>query len=119
MTERSYQDAVQVLKDRMSGTWEGTEVDGRDEMERILKEELGYDDDQADDTIDAMIESGALRYHAAAEPGVVPVPPVGVASGGTTTTPLPAPVAIARPGYWEIGGGVVESSSRKGQVTPT
>jgi hypothetical protein len=119
MTERSYQDAVQVLKDRMSGTWEGAEVDGRDEMERILTEELGYDDDQADDAIDAMIESGTLRYHAAAEPEVLPVPPVGVAPGGTTTTPLPAPIPLVRPGYWQIGDGVIESSGRKGQVTPT
>jgi hypothetical protein len=119
MTERSYQDAVQVLKDRLSSTWEGAEIDGRDEMERILKEELGYDHDQADDAIDAMIESGVLRYHPAAEPEAVPVPPVPFATGGTTTSsPLPAPIPLMRAGYWQIGDGVVESTGRKGQVTP-
>ena len=37
MTERSYQDAVQVLKDRLGSRWEGVEAEGRDEMVAILK----------------------------------------------------------------------------------
>ena len=73
MTERSYQDAVQVLRQRMSGRWEGLEANGRDEMVRILKEDLGYDSARANDVIDAMIESGTLRYYSAgAEPVALP-----------------------------------------------
>src|SRR5690349_180473 len=67
MTERSYQDAVQVLMDRMGGRWEGVEAEGRGEMVSILKEQLGYDSKAANDAIDAMIESGTLHYHRATD----------------------------------------------------
>jgi hypothetical protein len=122
MTERSYQDAVQVLKERMGGQWMGVESEGRDEMVRILKDALGYDDQRANDTIDAMVDTGALRYHGDNDlgPAVPVIPPVG--TGGTSTgggNPVPAPVAVGGGGYWQIGEGVVESSGRKGQVTPT
>ncbi|HEY3229618.1 MAG TPA: hypothetical protein VGJ87_10380, partial [Roseiflexaceae bacterium] len=63
MTERSYQDAVQTLKNRLGGRWDGLEAEGRDEMVRVLKEELGYNSRQANDVIDAMVASGTLRYH--------------------------------------------------------
>src|SRR4051812_30591625 len=63
MTERSYQDAVQVLKDHLGSRWEGVETEGRDEMVSILKERLGYDNRAANDAIDGMIQSGTLRYH--------------------------------------------------------
>ena len=65
MTERSksYQDAVQILRSRLNNRWEGIEADGRDEMVKILKRELGFERDEANDTIDAMIQSGVLRYH--------------------------------------------------------
>src|SRR5262245_10069101 len=123
MTERSYQDAVQILKDRMGGRWEGIEAEGRDEMVSILKQQLGYDDRAANDAIDAMIESGTLRYHRAVDrddvvPPVVPAA-VGTAGGGPAAVPL-ATGAIAG-GYWEIGPSVSEVSGvvgRAGQVEP-
>ena len=34
MTERNYQDAVQALKSRLDGRWDGLEAEGRDEMVR-------------------------------------------------------------------------------------
>ena len=117
MTERSYQDAVQVLRQRMSGRWEGLEANGRDEMLRILKEDLGYDSARANDVIDAMIESGTLRYYSAgAEPVVLPGAPVGTSASGGPVTPVP--VAPAG-GYWQIGEGAAGESGRKGQVDPT
>jgi hypothetical protein len=117
MTEQSYQDAVQVLQQRMNAQWEGLEADGRAEMVRILKEELGYDSAQANDVIDAMIESGTLRYRGAiAEPVALPGTPVGTGVSGGPVPPVPiAPGA----GYWQIGEGVNESTGRKGQVDPT
>ena len=118
MTERSFQDAVQVLKEHLGATWEGAEVEGRDEMERVLQEQLGFSDHEASDAIDAMIESGTLRYHAHSEVGGAVPAPVAVGTAGSTPTPTPAPLVVPT-GHWQIGGGVVESSSRKGQVTPT
>ena len=118
MTERSYQDAVQVLKDRLGGTWLGVEAEGRDEMVRVLEEDLGYSHSEASDAIDAMIESGTLRYQADAETGGAVVAPPTFGTAGSSTTPTPAPL-IVRTGHWQIGSGVVESSGRKGQVTPT
>src|SRR5919197_639036 len=63
MTEQSYEQAVQVLRDRLGGRWEGIEGEGRDEMVRVLKRELGYDDGQANSAIDAMLRTGQLQYH--------------------------------------------------------
>ncbi len=119
MTERSYQDAVQVLKDRLGATWEGAETEGRDEMVRALQKELGYSEREANDAIDAMVESGTLRYHADDGTGGAVVPPATMGGiAGSSPTPTPAPL-IVRPGHWQIGAGVVESTARKGQVTPT
>ncbi|HEY3231417.1 MAG TPA: hypothetical protein VGJ87_19470 [Roseiflexaceae bacterium] len=124
MTERSYQDAVQTLKNRLGGRWDGLEAEGRDEMVRVLKEQLGYDSRQANDAIDVMVASGALRYHAArgAASEAVAGPPIPAPASSTTSgTPIvgvPAAGAFAA-GYWQIGEGVVESAARKGQVTPT
>lgn len=118
MTERSYQDAVQVLRSRLGGRWDGLEAEGRDAMVRILTKELGYSSSAANDAIDAMIDSGTLRYHTEADEvaaGAIPTPPAVAPGSGT-----PLPVAPAtHPGYWQIGEGVVESTGRKGQVTPT
>jgi hypothetical protein len=145
MTERSYQDAVQVLKDRMGGRWEGVEAEGRDEMVSILKEQLGYDSRAANDAIDAMIESGTLRYHRTADPGVVDrgdvdrgdvdpvdevVPPVvpavvgtaGAASGATGGTPagglgaVPLATGAISGGYWQIGSTVTEVTGVVGRA---
>jgi hypothetical protein len=144
MTERSYQDAVQVLKDRMGGRWEGVEAEGRDEMVSILKEQLGYDSRAANDAIDAMIESGTLRYHRGVERGdaergdversddadvVPPVLPVAAgtagagapATGGTAGGGLSA-VPLVSGGYWQIGSTVTEVTGvvgRAGQVEPS
>jgi hypothetical protein len=117
MTERSYQDTVQVLQQRMSARWEGLETNGRDEMVRILKEDLGYSSRQANEAIDAMIESGTLRYHGLDTiPVALPGAPVGTGVSGGPVPPVPVtPTA----GYWQIGEGAAESSGRKGQVDPT
>ena len=139
MTERSYQDAVQVLKDRLGSRWEGVETEGRDEMVSVLKNQLGYDSRTANDAIDAMIASGTLHYHRNVERAgddvtpVAPVAPVagGVASsgaglGGTSSgaglggVPLAAGV-IANAGHWQIGSGEEgenDALGRKGQVIP-
>ena len=117
MTERSFQDAVQLLKERMTGRWDGMETDGRAEMVDILKDGLGYDSTKANDLIDAMIESGTLRYHGAtAEAAALPVPPIG--TGGSEAGAVPLPIAPGA-GYWQIGDGAGESIGRKGQVDPT
>ena len=135
MTERSYQDAVQVLKDRMGGRWEGVEAEGRGEMVSILKEQLGYDSKAANDAIDAMIESGTLHYHRATDRNDDVVPPVvpaaagtaggaaaptgGAPGGGLAAVPL-ATGAIAG-GYWQIGPSVSDVTGvvgRAGQVEP-
>jgi hypothetical protein len=135
MTERSYQDAVQVLKDRLGSRWEGVETEGRDEMVSILKDQLGYDSGRANDAIDAMIESGTLRYHrntarvdndverADAVDPVVPVAPIaaGVPSGGGGIGAAPLAGAVAFAGHWQIGSGEegeADPPGRKGQVTP-
>jgi hypothetical protein len=56
MTEKSYQDAVQVLRDHIGGQWEGGEIEGRNEMVKALRTELGYDRKAANNAIDAMIK---------------------------------------------------------------
>jgi hypothetical protein len=148
MTERSYQDAVQVLKDRMGGRWEGVEAEGRNEMVSILKEQLGYDSRAANDAIDAMIEEGTLHYHRGADRTdverddvdrsadadvVSPVVPVAIgtagagstASGGTPgggLAAVPLATGAISGGYWQIGSTVTEVTGvigRKGQVEPS
>ena len=126
MTERSYQDAVQILQDRLGARWDGVETEGRDEMVAILKDQLGYDSSTANDAIDEMIQSGTLRYHRNAERTVGDIPPVapiagGVPSGGGGVAGAPLAGVIANPGHWQIGsgeGGETDALGRKGQVTP-
>jgi hypothetical protein len=136
MTDKNYQEAVQVLRDHLGGRLEGVENEGRTEMAKILRAELGYDNQAADNAIDAMIKSGQLHYHqpilqpdtapasqaAVDDAPVVPVVAIGAAGavvpGGQPGTPLPAAGAFT-PGYWQIGredGG--EFAGRAGQVTP-
>jgi len=133
MTERSFQDAVQVLKDHLGSRWEGVELDGRDEMVSVLKDKLGYDSRAASDAIDAMIESGTLRYHRAVERDDDVVPPVlpvaagtaggaSTASGGTPGGGLAAVPLVSGEitgGYWQIGSGDSDAPGRAGQVTPS
>lgn len=118
MTERNYQDAVQSLKSHLGSHWDGLEAEGRDEMVRILTKELGYSSGAANDAIDAMVESGTLRYHTEGDDVAVAAVPVAPAVTPGSGTPLPVPTAL-HAGYWQIGEGVVESMGRKGQVTPT
>jgi hypothetical protein len=114
MAEKSFQEAVQVLKARMGGRWESAELTGREEMRDILKDQLGYSSGEADDAIDAMIAAGTLRYHRAVgadgTPGPVPMPigPTGEgtaagvpAAGGVGGLPL-MPGMLSGAGYWEI-----------------
>jgi hypothetical protein len=135
MTERSYEDAVQALKRRFGGRWEGLEADGRDEMVDVLEDELGFDHGAANDVIDAMIQSGQLRYHrpgddAASAGEVAPVVPAPAGTGATTSsasggfagTPIIPVAAHAGPGHWQIGREEGESGAapgRAGQVDPT
>ena len=114
MAEKSYQDAVQALKEQLGGQWNGEELNGRGEMVDILKDRLGYDSRAANDAIDAMIAAGTLRYHQAREVGaneVVPAPltPPGEgmvsgipAAGGLSGMPV-APGTTSALGYWQIG----------------
>jgi hypothetical protein len=128
MAEKSYQEAVQTLKQALTGRWEGAELDGRDEMARILRDQLGYDRDTAKEAIDAMIASGTLRYHRAAEVGGrdgAPAPAAGVSEGVVTGVPatggmggMPlAPAMLPAGGHWEIDGEQDEPApGRGGQV---
>lgn len=134
MTERSYEDAVQVLKRRFGGRWHGGEPDGRDELADALEHELGYDRAAARDAIDAMVRSGQLSYHRDAGDvtdgqGVLPVPPapvsggdqMGVGAGGLAGAPI-APGMVLGAGYWQIGrdsGASGDAPGRAGQVDPT
>jgi hypothetical protein len=131
MTERSYQDAVQVLKDRLGGQWEGAQTDGRDEMARILRKELGYDHRTAEEAISAMIDAGTLRYHNHAhvdgdaddvdESDVVAPVGLGMAAGAPVAGSMggvPLVPAMIGAGHWEIGPGDSDELGRKGQVTP-
>ncbi len=126
MAEKSFQEAVQVLKERFGGRWDGDELDGRNEMERLLRDKLGFSAADARTSIDAMIADGSIRYQRALEAGVAPVPaPVapptegmatGVVSAGTSSLPL-AVGAGATAGYWEFGDSGLPVG-RAGQVTP-
>jgi hypothetical protein len=126
MTERSYEDAVQVLSQRMGTRWEGLEPDGRDEMARILKRELGYDDAAARDAVGAMIRSGRLRYHRAGGSGgtqeIIGDKPQPIAMSPNATGTPGAPGAGFEPvqGHWEIGTGDEGGwEGRAGQVQPS
>ena len=121
MPDTSYQEAAQLLIDNFGRQWYGLEADGRAEMERLLRDEFGYDGTQASETIDAMIRAGTLRYHTSAETGGMPVIPT---AAGAAIGSVNAKVSGAAPGepdttmgYWQIGhetGG--EEPGRAGQV---
>jgi len=131
MTEKSYQDAVQVLKDRIGSQWDGLEQDGRDEMVAILRDQLGYDNRAANDAIDLMIQSGQLRYHRIDPQGagdadvpaaaVLPLGGVAGSQSGFAGTGAGAPLVAGafRSGYWQIGEGDAAPPGRAGQVTPS
>jgi hypothetical protein len=140
MGHGSFEDAVRVLRDRMSGRWDGLEADGRDEMVETLRRELDYSKGQAREVIDEMIEAGLLRYHHpgrddnAAEvnaPVAIPANTLGVGeatpstTGGAAAAPFAAP--LGGPGFWQIGHtqdaeGETQKPAfegRAGQIDPT
>lgn len=148
MSDKSYERAVQVLKERIGTRWEGSDVDGRAEMAAVLEQHLGVTRGTADDLIDALIESGELRYQREGRDGldgregrdgrdglevgidsVIPAAPgaviggapLGSGIGGTPVVPV-VPGVLAR-GYWQIGSGGsasgVEPLVREGQIDPT
>jgi hypothetical protein len=123
MTERSYQKAVQELRDHIGGLWEGGQTEGRNEMVKILRAELGYDRQAANDAIDAMIKTGQLRYYppaaqrdiSAGSVDGTPVIAVGSATGGAV---VPAEGELHF-GYWQIGPeDTGPAAGRAGQVVP-
>lgn len=136
MAQYSYEQAVQVLKERLGDQWEASEADGRAGLARELREGLGIPQGVADDLVDALVESGQLRYvreqaigggMGAVIPGAPAAgmggSPTGSGTGGTPGVPA-VPVALA-PGYWQIGSGSGSERgagtriAREGQVDPT
>ena len=132
MAKVDYEQVVQVLRSRLGAQYEGMEADGRDDMKDVLKSELGYSDDQADEAIDAMVASGTLRYQRATsaddvdrgdatdEPaiGAIPAVPATAGAGPVSNSGTPIiPVPIGA-GYWQIGAGDETEGGRKGQVNP-
>ena len=119
MPETGYQEAVQLLIDHLGRQWYGLEADGRDEMERVLRDEAGYDRRRARDMIDAMVRAGTLRYHTSAEGGGAPVVPIGAVmgtSGAITNSGVGPGAARMTMGHWQIGHALDEGPGRVGQV---
>src|SRR5262245_55279249 len=125
MTERDYEDAVQVLQRHLGSRWDGQEVEGRGEMARILQRELSFDAAAADDAVDEMISSGQLRYHrgdATGDPEAVPGERPSIIStspNAAGTSGAPGAGFASSQGYWEIGVGDEGGwEGRAGQVNP-
>ncbi len=125
MTERRYEEAVQVLKRHLGSRWDGLEVEGRGEMAKILQRELGFDAAAANDAIGEMINSGQLRYHrgdAVGDSAAVPSehPNIVTTAPNATGTPgLPGAGFASTQGYWEIGAGDEGGWERRaGQINP-
>ena len=133
MTQKSYEHAVQVLKDRFGMRWDG-EPEDRGDIVKALTDALGISRGEADKLVDAMIEDGELRYHrgdaiTGGMGGVIPGAPaagmggapMGGGTGGTAGVPV-VPAALS-PGYWQIGAAESEQGSerltRQGQIDPT
>lgn len=131
MANQSFEQAVQVLKERVGARWEAG-ADDQGDLARILVEQLHIPRGDADQLIDDLIDSGYLRYHrgvAADDVGVVPgglavggaVGPLGGTNGGTVGIPA-APAALS-PGYWQIGAAESAQGAppivRTGQVDPS
>lgn len=119
MPEIGYQEAMQLLIDHLGRQWNGLEGDGRDEMERILHDEAGYDRRHAREMIDAMVRAGTLRYHTSAEASGAPVVPIATGTGGAATAGVGPGAARMRGGFWQIGHATDEGSGRAGQVQPS
>jgi hypothetical protein len=125
MTERAYEDAMQVLKRHLGSRLESREVEGRDEMARILQRELGFDAAVANDAVGEMIQAGQLRYHRGDDLGdssgaIDDRPNIVTMSPNATGTPgLPGAGFASTQGYWEIGAGDEGGwDGRSGQANP-
>ena len=125
MTERRYEDAVEVLKRRLGGRWDGLEIDGRSEMARILQRELGFDAAAANDAVGEMISSGQLRYHRAEAVGDADAVPgarpniISTSPNAAGTSGVPGAGFMSSQGYWEIGAGEDGGwEGRAGQADP-
>ncbi len=120
MPELDYQEAVQLLINHLGRQRYGLEADGRDEMERLLRDGLGYDSQQANETIDAMISAGTLRYHTSAETGGAPLIPTAASAAIGSVNAKMSGAAPGEPdetsGYWQIGHEAGEGPGRAGQV---
>ncbi|HNP85035.1 MAG TPA: hypothetical protein PKK78_02790 [Kouleothrix sp.] len=131
MAEKNYQDAVQALKEYFGGRWETSEVEGRAEMAKVLREKLDFSADEANAALSAMLAANTIRYHTAAtaenhpaaetlpapaEPNVIIGMP---SSSGLSNVPMAGNILITA-GYWEIGEPTDETApGRGGQVTPS
>ena len=125
MTERKYEDAVQVVQRHLGSRWDGVEPEGRTEMVRILRRELGLDDSAANDAITEMIRSGELRYRRGDAVGNTSeaidgdAKPIAMAPNAPAGSGLPGAGFAPEQGYWEIGASDEGSwEGRSGQVTP-
>jgi hypothetical protein len=121
MTEKSYQEDVQVLRERLGTHLAGAELEGRDEMKRVLKRELNYSDQEADDAINAM-----LRYRVPGSvAGTIVALPAAATGEAMLSAPEPArfvslPTASAQAtalAGWQIGRDESDEPGRMGQVT--
>jgi hypothetical protein len=126
MTERKYENAVEVLQRHLGSRWDGVEPDGRSEMIRLLRSELGLDASAADDAITEMIRSGELRYHRGDAVGTSSeaiegdAKPIAMAPNAPAGSGLPGAGFESNQGYWEIGAGSEGRwEGRAGQVEPT
>jgi hypothetical protein len=145
--KHSMEDVVQLLRNRVGGQWEGSEIDGRDAILDVLRGELGYSNHEAHEMFDALLASGELRYRrveggelppgdrndisaeadGAVAPAIVPgaVGGIGLNGPGTGGTGIfPAAVGAGLGGgFWQIGHSQGDElppmAGRKGQVDPT
>jgi hypothetical protein len=125
MTERKYEDAVQVLQRHLGSRWDGVEPDGRAEMVRLLRSELGLDSSAANDAITEMIRSGELRYHRGDAVGSTSeaidgdAKPIAMAPNAAGGSGLPGAGFGAEAGYWEVGASDESGwEGRAGQASP-
>lgn len=88
MLEESLVQAFDALHEHLGTRWVGTEAQGRTEMVKVLKDELGYDKQRVNTTIETMVNTGLLRYHLLNEE-----------TSGTVANPA---ITLGL-GYWQIG----------------
>ena len=145
--KHSLEEVVRVLRERVGGQWEGSEIDGRDAIMDVMHKGLGYSRDESHEMFDALLNSGELRYRRlehgdmpadqdadiSAEqsesiaPAVLPgaVSGIGLSGPGVGGNPVfPAAVGAGLGGgFWQIGRSQDDEmppmAGRAGQVDPT